>query len=236
MDLSGSVTSSTLPELKVAAKAFIDEVMPAFENESYTMAIYWFDGEDVLHSLKSLTSDKETLKSAVDALHPEMSNDPSTDLFGAVIKAVDRAEALFQANFETAEIISASSIVIFTDGTDQAGRYAKQNAFDAVNRSDSKIRLYTIGLGEEIDENVLRTIGKSGFVFAADQAELIATFSEVAEVVWAEANSYYLFEYCSPKRDGSGINSLRIEATAADGRSGSVQTTFDATEFTGGCD
>ena len=89
-------------------------------------------------------------------------------------------------------------------------------------------------MGEEIDEDVLSRIGKHSFSYASDQTQLENTFSEIAQIVWAEANSYYLFEYCSPKRDGSGNNDLRIEVEK-DGRLGSVLTQFDATGFTGGC-
>ena len=61
------------------------------------------------------------------------------------------------------------------------------------------------------------------------------TFNEISEKVSERANSFYLFEYCSPKRDGSGENNLAIEVTNGS-RNGAVQTKFSANGFTGGCE
>ncbi|GJM35421.1 MAG: hypothetical protein DHS20C18_44220 [Saprospiraceae bacterium] len=233
LDLSASVTATSLFELKDAARRFIDEIMPANGDPAYFMGIWWFDGEDVLHELIAPTTNKENLKQAVSNITSDVSNDPSTDLYGAVIKSTEVAEAwLNEAN--QSEISSAVSVVIFTDGTDQAGRYLKGDALTAVSNADKNIRYFTIGLGEEIDPGVLNSIGKNGTVTATNQSELEETFRQVGQLIWAEANSYYLFEYCSPKRNGSGINDLRIEAQF-DGKVGSATTKFDATGFTGGC-
>ncbi len=59
-------------------------------------------------------------------------------------------------------------------------------------------------------------------------------FNDISNGVAGQANSFYLFEYCSPKRDGSGENDLIIQVITGD-RDGIVQTSFDATGFTGGC-
>ena len=58
------------------------------------MAIYWFDGQDVLHELQPLTSSKTALKAAIDGIQENISEDPSTDLYGAVIKSTDIAVGL----------------------------------------------------------------------------------------------------------------------------------------------
>jgi uncharacterized protein YegL len=233
LDLSASVTSTSLVELKEAAKGFINEVMPAAADPSFRMGIWWFDGEDMLHELMPSTTNKTFLLGAIDGITSNMSDDPSTDLYGAVIKSAAKAEALLSAG-ESNNVISAVSVVIFTDGTDQAGRHLKADALNAVDKASKNIRFFSIGLGGEIDEDVLKKIGKHSFAFANNQTELNASFQKVAEIVSAEANSYYLFEYCSPKRDGSGVNDLRIEAEF-EGKIGSVLTKFNATGFTGGC-
>ena len=234
LDLSASVTATSLTELKSAASNFIDEVIPDDNEEEFYMGIWWFDGEDGLHELVPVSTDKAELKNAVEGISADISNDPSTDLYGAVIESAEKANNILSI-YEQLDIISAVSVVIFTDGTDQAGRNLKDDALTAVNTSAENIRYFTIGLGEEIDESILNQIGKNGFTSAANQAELEQTFQQVADIIVREANSFYLFEYCSPKRDGSGINDLRIEAETEDGRIGSVLTQFDATGFTGGC-
>lgn len=233
LDLSASVTATSLEELKVAAANFVESVMPQNESASFTMGIYWFDGEDELHVLSQPTSNKTILQNSIAAIDANISDDPSTDLYGAVLKGVDIAEATLSTNAQN-DILSAVSIMVFTDGTDQAGRYLKSDALNTIKNANSGIKFFSIGLGNEIDEPILQDIGTDGFAFAADQTQLEATFQTVADIIIAEANSYYLFEYCSPKRDGSGINELRIETTL-DGLSGFVETEFNATGFVAGC-
>ncbi len=234
LDLSNSVLENSLEELKTASTSFINNVMPNPETDSFKMAIYWFDGEDKLHLLNNLTSSTSELTGAIDGITADISNDPSTDLYGAVIKSVDFAEDLLQESNQ-ASIIGAASIVLFTDGTDQASRFTKDAALKAVNQADRNISFFTIGLGSEIDTEILEEIGKTASVFAGNKEELEATFTQISQRVSEQANSFYLFEYCTPKRDGSGDNNLVIQLTDG-GLQGAVQTKFSANGFTGGCE
>lgn len=234
LDLSNSVLSSSLSELKSASGSFIDNVMPPLESASFKMAIYWFDGQDVLHELQPLTSSREALLDAVQGIQPNISSDPSTDLYGAVIKSADIASELLSESQKN-NTIGAASVVLFTDGTDQASRYREADALEKVDEADSNISFFTIGLGAEIDSQILESIGKTFSVFAGNKEELETTFNQLSQKVSERANSFYLFEYCSPKRDGSGMNNLVIQA-AQGSRQGAVQTRFDATGFTAGCE
>lgn len=234
LDLSNSVLQSSLEELKTASTSFVNNVMPSSESDSFKMAIYWFDGEDELHLLNALTSSTTELTAAIDSIDETISNDPSTDLYGAVIKSTNIAEELLQNSTQN-EVIGAASVVIFTDGTDQASRFTEQSALNAVDNANRNISFFTIGLGAEIDSEVLTAIGKTASVVASNAAELETTFNQISARVSEQANSFYLFEYCSPKRDGSGENNLVIQVT--DGaQQGAVQTSFSANGFTGGCE
>ncbi len=234
LDLSNSVLSSSLDELKSASTSFINNVMPAVEEISFKMAIYWFDGEDELHLLNPLTASKDELLTAIESISPTISNDPSTDLYGAVIKSSSiAAELLNESTIEN--IIGATSVVIFTDGTDQASRYSEQEALKKVNEANSNISFFTIGLGSEIDTQILMEIGNTYSVFAGNKEELETTFNDISLRVNEQANSFYLFEYCTPKRDGSGENNLAIQVINGS-LQGAVQSKFDATGFTGGCE
>lgn len=234
LDLSNSVLSSSLNELKLASASFIDNVMPVVESPSFKMAIYWFDGEDKLHLLNPLTSSREELTMAIEGITQDISNDPSTDLYGAVIKATTIAEDLL-ASSNNDEVIGAASVVIFTDGTDQASRYTESAALSKVTNANRNISFFSIGLGAEIDAEVLSDIGKTFSVFAGNKEELESTFNDISFRVSEQANSFYLFEYCSPKRDGSGENNLAIQVREGN-RQGAVQTKFNAKGFTGGCE
>jgi len=234
LDLSNSVLQSSLEELKLASTSFVNNVMPSPETDSFKMAIYWFDGEDILHLLNPLTTSITELTAAIDGIDENISNDPSTDLYGAVIKSTNIAEELIQETNQN-EVISAASVVLFTDGTDQASRFTEQSALNAVNNANPNISFFTIGLGAEIDTEILSEIGKTASVVASNTAELEATFNQISARVSEQANSFYLFEYCTPKRDGSGENNLVIQLTNG-ALQGAVQTKFDATDFTGGCE
>ncbi|WP_343486311.1 VWA domain-containing protein [Allomuricauda sp. d1] len=234
LDLSNSVLEGSLEELKAASTSFVENVMPTSETESFKMAIYWFDGENELHLLNELTSSRTELTTAIDGITSDISNDPSTDLYGAVIKSTDIAEGLIRDNSQNS-VIGAASVVIFTDGTDQASRFTEENALRAVDNANNNISFFSIGLGAEIDVDVLTEIGKTASVFANNKEELEATFNEISQRVSEQANSFYLFEYCTPKRDGSGESNLVIQLT--DGSlQGAVQTKFNAAGFTGGCE
>lgn len=234
LDLSNSVLQSSLDELKSAASSFVENVIPSPETESFQMAIYWFDGEDELHLLNPLTSSAEELTASINGITENISNDPSTDLYGAIIKSTDIAEDLVESNNQDS-IVRAASIVLFTDGTDQASRFSEESALRAVEQANRNISFFTIGLGAEIDTDILAQIGKTASVFAGNKEELEATFNQISQRVSEQANSFYLFEYCTPKRDGSGENNLVIQLNNA-GLQGAVQTKFRADGFTGGCE
>ena len=208
--------------------------MPTTAQESFKMGIYWFDGENELHLLNDLTASKEELTAAIDGITTDISNDPSTDLYGAVIKSTDIATDLINESTEGNKI-GAASVVIFTDGTDQASRFTKDAALEKVNEANSNISFFTIGLGNEIDTEVLMNIGKTFSVFAGNKEELENTFNDISIRISERANSFYLFEYCSPKRDGSGENNLAIQVSSGS-LSGAIQTKFSAEGFTGGCE
>lgn len=233
LDLSNSVLSSSLTELKSATVSFIENVMPVNNTESFKMAIYWFDGEDKLHSLNPLTHVKQDLITAIEGINNDISKDPSTDLYGAVIKSTDVAEKLLKESTTNGRI-GAASVVIFTDGTDQASRYTQNAAIKKVTDANKNIAYFSIGLGSEIDADILGKLGKTYSVFAGNSAQLETTFNQISERVSEQANSFYLFEYCSPKRDGSGENNLAIQVKDGN-RQGAVQTKFNAKGFTGGC-
>ncbi len=232
LDLSGSVLQSSLTNLQQAAVTFIDEIMPDTIDSSTQMGIYWFDGEDVLHELEPITSDIFELKAAVNSITPNISSDNSTDLYGAVIKSAGIAATVL-ADYQNQDITAAASVVIFTDGRDRANRYLQSNAYQAVNSSPAGVTFFTLGVGNEIDKAALKTIGRNGFAEAATVSQLSTIFKQIAQLVNNEANSYYFFEYCSPIRNGAK-NGLIIEAFERN-NVGYIQTEFDATGFTGGC-
>lgn len=235
LDLSGSIFGGeNLAGLKQAAKSFIDEVVPESSEasaEAIKMEIWWFDGAESIKQLQTTTANGASLKEAIDRITPEMSSDNSTNLYGSVIQGIEVASQKLTQTRNLNEI-GSSAVVVFTDGTDQANRNTKGQALGAVANADRDISVYTIGLGGEIDQQTLKEIGKTSFVSAANIGELLDRFREIGDLINGRANSYYLLEYCSPKRSGS--NQLTIEV-AQGSLSGDAKTLFDASDFNGSC-
>ncbi len=231
LDLSGSVVNNDLDALKLSSELFVNNLLST-KNTSTKIGIFWFDGVDVLHELIGFTDDLVRLTSAIASIEPNLPTDRSTDLFGAILKGTAKAQNVIADNIASG-FQSAASIITFTDGTDQAARHLKSDAFKAVEAASSSIDFYTIGLGSEIDDEVLEALGPKSALSTDNPAELADQFQQIADAIFAEANSFYLFEYCTPKRDGSGENGLRIEVSNSDGE-GAVNTTFNATGFESG--
>ncbi len=236
LDLSGSVLRDTeLPNVKSAATSFINSVMPAFTDETYgskEMAIYWFDGEEEIHLLVPFTTEIATLNSGIESIDQDISSDVSTNLNGAVVQVLTLMDSRLTETRLDPNISTAGSVVIFTDGTDQASRVTTREAQNAVNEAGSDNAVFAIGLGDEIDQGVLRTIGRDGFELAENSFDLNATFLKVAQKVQSESQSFYVLEYCSPKR--SGNHTIELRALYED-RFGSFRTEFSADGFTGNC-
>jgi hypothetical protein len=199
------------------------------------MGIFWFDGSQQLFSLHPFTSSKDDLLAAIDGIEADLCVDcSSTNLFGAVVSAIDTAVGRY--NYHKAQkIISGAAVVIFTDGDDQAGYKTLAQATTAITSAKTQtsngVQVFTVGLGSEAELNQLKAIGVDGFNFATDKASLEQTFQETAQMVRDEANSYYIFEYCSPKR--SGTVGLKIIAKDNSGKQGTLTYEFDAGKFVG---
>ena len=229
LDLSGSVINDNLDVVREAATSFVETVMPEPSDESYRMAVYWFDGSPGLKTLVALTEDRGALVRGIAAADSSLSADQTTDLFGAVIGAADETEATLAGL--TAEITGAS-MVLFTDGRDRAQRNTRAEALARIGRLGPDVTAFAIGLGNEINPEDLRAIGRDGLAQSTSADQLVEVFRGVGDRVVDEAESFYNFEYCSPIRSGSA--DLYIEAR--DGaRAGSLRVRYSGEGFAGGC-
>jgi len=235
LDLSGSILESdNLDVLKEASRSFIDRVLPSETTdpnfEAIKMEIWWFDGSTAIHQLVAPSSNPTLLKAGITAITPNISSDNSTNLHGAIIQGAEKVRTRLQQYLNADSInIAATSLVLFTDGTDQASRETEEEARNAIANAPSDISFYAIGLGGEIDKEMLQTIGRNGFVETIDITNLTGKFNEIAKLVRDEANSHYYLGYCSPKRAGQHEITIRIK-----GRSGEGIANFDASDFVGG--
>ena len=236
LDMSGSILSAdTLPKLIESAEAFIRELV---ENPNLTMevAVYFFDGRKDIVQLADFSNDADALATAVQSLvEPECETnddcpsdngyciesrciDPSTNLHGAIInglQVLDSKKALVDPT-----MIRQGYLAVFTDGSDQAHYpefYGKAQA--AVDGTDNAV--FSIGLGGEIDQAELISLGKDGAKFAEDQAAVEGAFKVIATEVVAQSQSYYILGYCSPRK-GEADHTVEVSILGSTG-----QYTFD---------
>lgn len=254
LDFSGSILrSNSWPVVHAAALKYVETVL-ARAGDGQQVAIYTFDGRAAPQQVVGFTSDKaaavEGLRSLSDRQCSQSSQcsanaeartcaafrcvDDSTNLNGALLRALELLEARSASQKDVA--FKDSSLVIFTDGTDQAARASTETVL--MRSRSSPVHIFTVGLGAEVDRKALEGFGKDGFYPAQAPAELAEAFSRIALKVAGLANRFYLLEYCSPKR--SGRHELKLVARwgqpGAEVMIGSMTREFDATGFESGCD
>jgi hypothetical protein len=232
VDMSGSVSQSgngTTDELVQAASAFTDHV-----EKQQKVAVYAFDGSPDLTPISPFSDQPGSAKAGIQQLTTFKPKDPSTNLNGAIVKALDELDG---ALGKATQPLKFGTLVVFTDGTDRAGR-VKEDEMEQHIR-EKPFDVFAIGLGAEMKPEQLQRIGKSGTAMAADKNAIVKAFDDVGARVEARTKSYYLLSYCSPSR--AGKHQVRIEAVYQDAQgksqeTGSLRSDFDATGFAPGCD
>jgi len=224
VDMSASmVESGQVPQLVAAADAFTTRVSTVQQ-----VAVYTFDGREDIQEVVGFTRSEGGATAAIRALESRQVRDPSTNLHGAVVKGLE----VLQAQMDRSELtLRFGTLVVFTDGTDRAGRVSRDAMMDAVDGSGMDV--YAIAVGGEIDEDELSSLGKNGFVRAESGDRLQAAFDQIAQRIEGYSKRFYLLSYCSPAR--AGQHEVTIEAESQDA-TGSISYTFDAEGFGPGCD
>ena len=224
LDMSGSVVESgQVPQLQDAVGAFLEGI-----DENEKVAIYAFDGREEILPIAEFGAREATLARKNELLTKWKTEDPSTNLHGAIVQGV---ATLQDAKAKSEVPLRFGTLVIFTDGTDRAHRATADDAVTAIR--DSEATTFVIGLGGEVDQAEGERFGKDGFVQAADKAAMTAAFKEVADRINARGRSYYLLSYCSPSRAGS--HELEVVAVLED-QKGKLAYRFDAEGFEPDCD
>lgn len=238
LDRSSSVTQTAAGRQAEidAAKEFI---VGATGSPNTYLALAWFDGQAGIRPVlddnfqpTGFSNDRDYLLAAIENLHVEVVSSTSTNLYGAIVAGFDRLDQADAQAVAEGVVYRSLSLVTFTDGTDQAGLSQLSSAQARVD--SGAYNSFTIGLGAEINQQVLAALGKDGFVAATRLEELAGTFDQTATQVRNLANSFYLLAYCSPKQDGSGEHTLTVRAGGGGGQA-EQEYTFSADYFSGGC-
>jgi hypothetical protein len=230
VDMSGSVSESgTGDTLVQAVSTFTDRI-----EQQQKVGIYAFDGSPDLTPISPFSDQPGSAKAGVQVLSTFKPKDPSTNLNGAVVRALDELDT---ALGKATQPLKFGTLVVFTDGTDRANRVPAADMQQHIK--EKPFDVFAIGLGAEIQPDQLASIGKSGTAMAADKNAVVKAFDEIGAKVDARTKSYYLLSYCSPSR--AGKHEVRVEAFVKNSPNdseqiGSLKDEFDATGFAPGCD
>jgi len=132
----------------------------------------------------------------------------------------------------TMGVLTMRSLMVFTDGTDEAMANTFDNAKLAVDTTSAEV--FTVGLGDGVDQEELVALGKSGFHFAQDTKALDVAFQQVSRQIKDLTLSYYLVAVCSPRAGGTREMTITVQRN---NQTGSLTVDYDATGFDiVGCD
>lgn len=226
LDLSGSIVRSGI---KGAMLDGARSLSASLAKETHAVALYGFDGRPDLVPLQPFTHDAAALSQALDAAAGASIVDDSTNLHGAVLNALRVLDEEVRLDARDGETEAHGSVVVFTDGVDQAGRVDRAAMRRAI--AETEHSLFAIGVGPEIDSARLSEIGVDGAV-EAEPSEIVSAFESVSEQIAGRAQSYYVVSYCSPAR--AGQRSLTVEVATKDQR-GHATIPYSAEGFGAGC-
>ncbi len=210
-------------KLITSAKQFVDKTV----TNSQKMAIYYFNSKRTITALvtsttASATSDKIALKSGLDQLYSisfrkqNLQGYISTNLYGAVVESIKTAcewvgvcdYDIYKPENINVDNFNFASIVIFTDGVDQAGIVTEQEMLKFASKHSS-LYYYTIGLGN-VNDRVLKQIGKDSYMKASDTQSLDKEFDLLADELNSWANSFYKIDYCPATQEGEVNIKIRV--------------------------
>ena len=197
------------------------------------VTVYAFDGTAHIQLIGEFPQQSEgSGPESIPALESFQPRDPSRDLYGSVVQALDQLDARLM---RTQKPLRIGTLFVFTLGPDLAARVTEDQLWNALDTTRHQV--FAMGVGEE-DQPVLEVIGRSGMVKAQSANTIPIAFEDGALKVRSALERYYLLSYCSPSR--AGQRTLRVEVSIVDREgqevAGDVQLDFNADGFGPGCD
>lgn len=235
VDLSGPIEQEGAKALLASQLAPLVERLRAQQSVS----LYGFDGSSQLYPIASFdklaTGGASTAVSAaqLSKLTEFKQRDPSSNLNGAVITAINQLTAtLVQSN----KPLQLGSLLVLARNPDLAGRTSAEKLEDKLFETPHEV--FAVTFGESENEDLSRTIGRSGHAHARLFENMEGALNEIAAQLEANYNRYYLLAYCSPARAGARALMIEVHAPDAEGgaRTGEAHLEFNAQGFTSGCD
>lgn len=188
IDNSSSVTgTNSLARMKADA-AYIVNILNAANPYTSTFFIYEFS-ESLIPKGGAVPTGVNA-NDAIAQINSINAGVTSTDFYGAV---TDVARSI--NNFFMVDNLIQNVMIILSDGDDTAG---KRNLSDAVNAVNGK-RVYTMGYKGDLREDVLKSIGVSGYM-NSEFGSITPFINNIKSFFNNYALSFYQLTVTSPKR------------------------------------
>ena len=189
IDTSGSMQGTPIQDARKAASNFID----GLGNEDQIALAIFNEQMEYITDFMDETQDAKRKINSVDAV-----NLASTCLYDAAFSAVEKAATLESGR---------RAIILLTDGQDYKSGgacsvHALDDVIDLASAGSTRVPVYTIGLGDEIDEkNLQRLSDMSGGVYqyAPSSSKLQTTFDALS----SQLGSQNVLTYISTAAPGT---------------------------------
>lgn len=211
LDMSGSVTEGE------GANTVVDAALQFKERvgKSQKVAVYAFDGAEDIHPVVRFTEQEGSLEGGLEGLRNYEPQDNSTNLHGAVVKGLSTLKEELDKDEKP---LKFGTLVVFTDGTDRAARVSDEEMREAMRNEDYEhYEMFAVGLGSEIDDRTLGTIGKDGYKTVDDQGKLSEAFEKIAARIEGHMKRFYLLSYCTPARAGEHEVKIVVKTKIVEG-------------------
>jgi hypothetical protein len=234
LDLSSS-TLPHLPEVIAGAKSFVAQ-LHALDARPH-VSIEVFAGDAELTRWQAPTLDSGVLNERLDAAGTFSPGDPSsTNLYGAVLDAVERIKA-DQAAFRERNrggAFTAGFVVLFTDGQDTTGLKTRAAAIAAAKGPGTEVMAVALESADfdSAAHTTLKEMTEDRVLVTPQAALLDREFAALAHRIAALQSAAYVLGYCTPKRANSHTVSIEVVGSTTQ-QAG--EYTFDATDFRPGC-
>ncbi|MGP8322612.1 MAG: FISUMP domain-containing protein [Methanosarcinaceae archaeon] len=211
LDNSASI-GNNLDDIKEAAKAVINKIMPNQEIAIYVLSMY-------STLIQDFTSDVGTLTDAINGI---TISKEATDIYGGVISGILKWEDNYLPHR-----IEEGFMILITDGGDTYGTIT----MDHITASIRDRMIYTIGIGVDQDREALKELGRSGYFSLADYTELADKMSSIQDEMISYVNSFYCLSYMSEKRGGSHTLKLSINNNSNGNHKFEINGSFKSSSF-----
>jgi uncharacterized protein YegL len=194
IDTSGSMTGdSKLTMVKASLQSLVSNL-----RSSDVVSVVAFDDEARIVLPAGALGDGRAYRRAIDGLQPG----GSTNLNAGLMLGYQEAQRNFKSN-------STNRVILLTDGIANVGvsdpiRIAENSS----GFNERGIDLSTIGVGRDLDNNLLRTLAKRGrglYHFVADPRDIAKVFIDEAQSLMSAVARHVRVEIMSDSRGGERI-------------------------------